>query len=124
MADKRYGLFLDLPGAPATAHTVPGLAGYYWPDRPTPVGGDGELPLDVARAAAKDDGVPLRIDEITPAQAKTANAEIRAFRAEARHELASSRADKRGGERVIADEELAKLADAAPAAAGDDGTEG
>ena len=55
MSDKRYGLKLKgANGESATAHTVPPLPGFYFIDKPTPVGGDGELPLDVARAALKD----------------------------------------------------------------------
>ena len=54
MAAKRYGLLLTLGGAPNTPHTVQGLPGYYRPDIPTPVGGDGELSLEAAREAAKN----------------------------------------------------------------------
>lgn len=52
-AAKRYGLRLTLGGAPNTPHVVPGLPGYYRPDIPTPVGGDGELSLEAAREADK-----------------------------------------------------------------------
>lgn len=52
MAEKRYGLCLTLGGAPNTPHTVPGLPGYFRPDIPTPVGGDGQMSLEDAKAAA------------------------------------------------------------------------
>lgn len=64
MAGKRYGLLLTLGGAPNTPHTVEGLPGYYRPDIPTPVGGDGELSLEAAREAAKNND-DLKIVELS-----------------------------------------------------------
>lgn len=69
---KRWGLRLDLPGAPSTAHTVPGLPGYFYPDAPTPVGEVGELPLDAARELDKDEGCPLELIEIKPSEVEDA----------------------------------------------------
>lgn len=55
MSDKRYGLQLKgANGESATAHTVPPLPGFYFIDKPTPVGGDGELDLQLVRNALKD----------------------------------------------------------------------
>lgn len=55
MSDKRYGLKLKgTNGESPAAHTVPPLPGLYFIDTPTPVGGDGELPINVARNALKD----------------------------------------------------------------------
>ncbi len=55
MSDKRYGLKLKgANGETASAHTVPPLPGLFFIDTATPVGGDGELPIDVARNALKD----------------------------------------------------------------------
>ena len=61
---KRQGLRLNLPGAPLTAHTVPGVPGFYRSDVPTPVGGDGELSLDAAKELDKDAGVPLELVDV------------------------------------------------------------
>ena len=44
------GLRLTLGHAPASPHIVPGLRGFFSPDEPTPLGGDGELSVDDAKA--------------------------------------------------------------------------
>jgi len=55
MSEKRYGLQLKgVNGESSAAQTVPPLAGFFFVDTPTPVGGEGELPLDAARNALKD----------------------------------------------------------------------
>jgi hypothetical protein len=55
MADqKRYGLKLKgANGENDTAYTVPPLPGFYFVHTPTPVGGEGELDLDVVKRALK-----------------------------------------------------------------------
>jgi hypothetical protein len=58
------GLILTLGGAPATPHTVAGLRGQYRPDRPTPIGGEGELSIAEAQAAI-DAGAHLEIVTIS-----------------------------------------------------------
>ena len=58
---KRYGLRLDLGGAPKVAHQVPGVPGLYPPDRATPVGEAGELDMDRARALSEDPGTHLKL---------------------------------------------------------------
>lgn len=58
---KRYGLRLTVGGAPAVPHQIPGVPGLYRPDKPTPVGADGELPLDRARELAADPSVHLEL---------------------------------------------------------------
>lgn len=67
----RYGLVLDLPGAPETPHVIPGVAGYYRPNIPTPVGGDGELTLDAAKELDKG-SEHLRLVEIAPKDVEAA----------------------------------------------------
>lgn len=69
---KRHGLRLSLPGAPNTAHYVPGYPGFFYPDAPTPVGGDGELDMDIAKEADKSRGVPLELIEIKPGEIEAA----------------------------------------------------
>ena len=71
MADKRYGLRLTLGGAPNTPHLVPGLPGYFRPDVPTPVGGDGELTLEAAREVSKSNS-PVELVELKPKEADEA----------------------------------------------------
>lgn len=47
---KRYGLLLNLGGAPNAPHTIPGWPGLFRPDVPTPVGGAGDrLTLEEAK---------------------------------------------------------------------------
>lgn len=113
---KRYGLRLALPGAPNTPHTVAGLQGYYWPSMATPVGAPGELPLEVARKAAADEGVHLELVEITEAQAQQAIATLAQFRKDNGRHLAE--AVKAGGaEGQIARDEIAQTRGAALVAA-------
>ena len=57
------GLVLSLKGAPETPHTIVGLRGQYRPDRPTPIGGEGEVTLAEAKAAI-DSGAPLKLVDI------------------------------------------------------------
>lgn len=64
MPEKRFGLLLNLGGAPNTPHVIPGLPGYYRPDVPTPVGGSGEYDLDAAKTAGKDASIPVDLVEI------------------------------------------------------------
>lgn len=64
---KSYGLRLVLPGAAEnTGYTLAGLPGIYRTDEPTPVGGEGEPTLEQARAAAKGDDAPVKLEEIGP----------------------------------------------------------
>lgn len=67
------GLRLTLPGAPCTPHNLPGFPGFYWPDRPTPVGQPGDpVTTEQAERWAADPGVPLELvvmDDPTQARA-------------------------------------------------------
>jgi hypothetical protein len=67
---KRYGLVLTLGGAPATPHVIAGVPGHFRPNVPTPVGEEGEIPLEDAKAFAKEHD--LALVEITDAKAKKA----------------------------------------------------
>lgn len=71
-APKVPALKLSLGGAPSTWHSVDGLPGFYHPDHPTPVGGPGEAPLELAREYSANDGAPVELVEITERQAETA----------------------------------------------------
>jgi hypothetical protein len=57
----RFGLLLDLPGAAAAPHAIPGIPGEFRPDTPTPVGGPGEIPLEQARALDANPAVHLKL---------------------------------------------------------------
>ncbi|MBA3689784.1 MAG: hypothetical protein H0W82_00025 [Actinobacteria bacterium] len=91
MADSReakhQGLRLNLGGAPAEAHHVVGLHGWFWPDEVTPVGGEGEITLEQAKKAAKDKGTPVELVDMTEAEADKRRKEIEQFRAFARRAL-------------------------------------
>lgn len=68
MAAKRHGLILTLGGAPATPHMVSPLPGYYRPDVPHLVGGDGDdLTLEQAREAAETHSDVLKLVEVPAA---------------------------------------------------------
>lgn len=65
MAEATYGLRLSVGGAPLEAHAVEGVAGaLFRPDIPTPVGGEGQIPLERARELADDPSIPLELVEI------------------------------------------------------------
>lgn len=59
------GLRFTLPGAPDVPHFVPGVRGMYSPSSPTPVGGPGELTVDVAQRLHDDPSVPLELVDVT-----------------------------------------------------------
>jgi hypothetical protein len=83
--EKRVpALRLTLGGAPSTPHWVMGLPGYYFTDHPTPVGGDGECPLEAAEQAHKQPGCALELVHISPEEAAAA----REFQAHVRAQAA------------------------------------
>lgn len=101
---------VDSPGQPSI--DVPGL---YRPNGPTPVGGPGELPLDVARGFDRDERIPLELVEISAAEVD-----------DAREQAAVDKQDARGGiidaaGQKLADRERAKDEAAALAAVGGEG---
>ena len=61
---KTYGLVLDLGGA-AGWHAVQGVYGMFHPEQPVPVGGIGEPTYEQAKDWTADEGMPLRMVEIT-----------------------------------------------------------
>lgn len=89
---KNPALRLTLPGAPRTPHHMPGLAGLYRPDVPTPVGGDGELPLDAAVRASMNPALHVElVDCKNPDRAREQNrADVQA----AREGIAAARRDQ------------------------------
>lgn len=69
---KVPALKLTLGGAPSTPHTLIGLPGFYFINDFTPVGGEGELSLEDAKAHDADPGCHVQLVEIAPATAAKA----------------------------------------------------
>lgn len=68
---KHYALIHDArpdkdgnPTVPNTPHLIPTLPGFYRPDRPTPIGGPGEVTLEQAVEASKTRGVGVTLIEL------------------------------------------------------------
>lgn len=111
-AAAEHGLRLTLPGAPANAHTIPGVPGFYRPDRPTPVGGPGDpLDLDTARQVAADPGVWLELVTLEDPDAARA-----AYADEVRTQTGALRAVAA----TVQGDEAAVLTDQLASVAGDD----
>lgn len=69
---KSYGLRLVLPGAvEGTPYMIPGLNGLYRTDEVTPVGGPDEPTVEEARAVAKSDDAPVKLEEVGPRKVQT-----------------------------------------------------
>lgn len=58
------GLVLELGGAPATAHWLPGVPGLFVPGVPTVIGGPGEITDTYAAELDADAGVPLKLVDV------------------------------------------------------------
>lgn len=71
-AKRVAALRLTLGGAPHTPHFVWGLPGYYFTDTPTPVGGEGECPVEAAEWAHKQAGCAVELVYISPDEAAEA----------------------------------------------------
>ena len=120
---KRYGLKLKgANGEPATAHTIPPLPGFFFIDQPTPVGGDGELDLQLVRNALKDPvdedgkryedgfyglGDTLELVTIKPGEVEDAKTAQDEARDSARNGVAAAHRDAR--DRPLTDEERQRL---------------
>jgi hypothetical protein len=123
MATKKgaQGLRFTLPGAPNVPHTVRGHRGRYWPNKLTPVGGPGEVGLELAKASDKDPGIPLSLESMTQADADRRRQEIAAERGRVSQNIAAA-VREGGAEGELAKDELAELADAESGAATNDDT--
>jgi hypothetical protein len=80
---KPIGALLDLGGAPLSPHTCVGVRGQYRPDRPTPLGGEGEVTVAEVQAGIAA-GAHLKLVNIPKAKID----ELRALAAE---DLAAAR---------------------------------
>lgn len=66
---KTKALKFTHPGAPQDFCEVVGVPALFHPQYPTPVGGDGEIPLEIAKLFDKDEGCPVKLVDISEAQA-------------------------------------------------------
>lgn len=118
---KTYGLRLTLGGAPDTPHffgAVPAtddlpaieVPGHYRPSTPVPVGGDGELSLEVARDLAKDPRVPLELVEIPKSKVDAARERGEADKQAARGGVLATAGDRGAAEKARVSGETAALA--------------
>lgn len=106
MASKRQGLRLNLPGAPNTPHTLPGVPGCFYPDAPTPVGAAGELPLEVAKEFDSAKGTPLELVDIPAAEVAAAEQlAVDSLEASRKGQIIAKRAGFKGAEASRADDE-------------------
>jgi hypothetical protein len=58
------GLVLELGGAPATPHWLPGVPGLFTPGVPTVIGGPGEVTETYAAELHADQAVPLTLVDV------------------------------------------------------------
>lgn len=89
--EKRRGLVLTLPGAPTTPHRVGEWPGHYRPDIATPVGGDGEITIELAEQADKDKSVPLKLVDITADKVAEAERVVQEHKDEIRNAVVNLR---------------------------------
>lgn len=90
----RHGLRLTLGGAPNTPHAIPGVPGYFWPDFPTPVGGEGDaISLDAAHRYHDDPGMHLELVEYPASDEQGHRDRVAATIGEARTGIAQARRD-------------------------------
>lgn len=111
---KHYGLLLVRGNAAQCPHTVleptekafvpvPGL---YRPDRPTPVGGRGEVSLDQARKLDKNKAVALKLVEIPAKDIEKLREQAEDDRDKARQAALALRKQARGSETEQVKDEL------------------
>lgn len=67
---KIHALRFTQPGAPLDFNEIQGVPALFHPQHPTPVGGEGEIPLEIARLFDKDPGCPVELTEVSEAQAE------------------------------------------------------
>jgi hypothetical protein len=106
MAAKHYGLRLTLGGAPNNPHIVEGVLGVYRPDRPTPVGGPGEVSVEVAKRLEDDKSVPLELVELTAEEVTKLRPAAKAERTKARKAAVDARKSADGHEAELAADQL------------------
>lgn len=113
-AAKVPALILTLGGAPGEWHVIEGV-GYVHPTIPSPVGGDREPSLKVAKKLDADPGCEVKLVEVSQGEAT----EGRASRAIARGEgLDAAREIRRAGRNARPDEVDQVITEATTAAAG------
>lgn len=101
MPAKVKGLRLTVGGAPLTPHIVPGLPGFYYPHKATPVGGPGEATLEQAQKAAKGRGAAVELVDMTEKEADDAREALAEVSEAARKGVLERRKDAEGAEADI-----------------------
>lgn len=110
---KVPALKLTLGGAPATWHVIDGV-GHVHPEIPSPVGGEREPSLEVARKLDKDPGCAVKLVKVS----KPAAEEGRKARAIARGEGIAAARETRAQGKKATPEEAEKFSTEVAAAAG------
>lgn len=111
---KVPALVLTQGGAPESWHVIDGV-GYVHPTIPSPVGGDREPSLEVARSLDRQAGCSVRLVQVTEAEAKRG----REARAKARGEgLAAARQVRRAGRGAMRQEAEQAITEATAATVG------
>ena len=98
MSQKVKGLRLTVGGAPLTPHIVPGLPGFYYPHKATPVGGPGEATLEQAQEAAKGRSASVELVEMSQKEADDAREALAEVSEAARKGVLERRRDAEGAE--------------------------
>lgn len=112
MATKEKGLRLTVGGAPNTPHIVPGLPGFYYPHKATPVGGPGEATLEQAKEAAKGRGAAVELVEMSQKEVDDAREALAEVSEAARKGVLERRRDAEGAEADLVREHAAALSGA------------
>lgn len=94
-AKATKGLLLTLGGAPNTPHVIEGLPGYYSPTVPHIVGEGADVPLELAKTAAKEHSDVLDLVSVKAGDVDDALAAHKDFVAEGRGALLEARRDGR-----------------------------
>src|SRR5256885_15622340 len=97
---------LTLGGAPASPHVIVGLPGYYMPNEPTPVGGDGELSVEEAHEAAAEPGMHLEVVDVAASEIEAARARQKTLRTLGMKAAGEARPGGGGGEGEQAKHEI------------------
>lgn len=110
MATKNQGLRLTVGGAPLTPHIVPGLPGFYYPHKATPVGGPGEASLEQAKEAATGRGAAVELVDMTQKETDDAREALAEVSEAARKGVLERRRDAEGAEADILRDQAAAVA--------------
>lgn len=109
MPKQNQGLRLKVGGAPLTPHIVPGLPGFYYPHKATPVGGPGEATVDQAKEAAKGRSASVELVDMSQKETDDAREALAEVSEAARKGLLERRRDAEGAEADLLRDQAAAL---------------